>query len=189
MALMLLTAPAATAVSLDEVKRHLRVETADDDLYLTDLIAASTGHLEQVAGVKLITQTWRQFLDGVPDDNCIRLAVAPVRSLVSMTVYDRDGVGTSVPMTDLELDAVSAPPRLLLKAAHQAGKALNGVEIDIVAGFGDTAADVPDTLRRALLLLIAHAYEFRGAVPVDAQPASEPHGFRTLIAPFRRMAL
>ncbi|MGB7288470.1 MAG: head-tail connector protein, partial [Salaquimonas sp.] len=73
-------------------------------------------------------------------------------------------------------------------AVHTQRK-INGVEIDLVVGFGNTGIDVPDSLRRALLLLVAHNYEFRGAVTIDQQPANEPQGFQTLIAPFRRVRL
>lgn len=189
MALALLTAPAALPVTLDEVKRHLRIETADDDAYLNDLIKACTQHLESVAELKLITQSWRQYFDCVAPSGNFRLGVAPVQSILEMRVYDADGTATIIAPSVLELDQVSAPPRLEVRSSLRPGKALNGIEIDLVVGYGDTSVDVPDALKRALLLLIAHAYEFRGAVPVGQQPASEPHGFRTLIAPFRRVRI
>jgi len=189
MAITRLSAPLAAAVSLADVKRHLRIEHDDDDAYLTDLTSQSADYLESVCGLRLITQTWRQYLDAMPQSGCVRLAVQPVRSIAEMRVYDEAGDPQIVALTSLELDAVSSPPRLVVREAVQTARAVNGIEIDIVAGFGDTPADVPDSLRRALLLLAAHAYEFRGAVPLDQQPASQPHGFRTLIAPFRRIGL
>ena len=189
MAITRLSAPLAAILTLEEVKRHLRIEHDDDNAYLTDLIAQSTAHLESVSGLRLLTQTWRQYLDAMPQSRSIRLAVQPVQSIAAMQAYDEAGNPQAVSPASLELDAVSSPPRLVVHEAVQTAKAVNGIEIDIVAGYGDTPADVPDSLRRALLLLVAHAYEFRGAVPVDQQPASEPQGFRTLIAPFRRVGL
>lgn len=189
MAITRLSAPLALVLSLEDAKRHLRIEHDDDDAYLTDLIAQSTDHLESVSGLRLMTQTWRQYLDEIPQSRSIRLAAQPVQSIAAMQVYDEAGNPQAISPASLDLDAVSSPPRLVVHETVQTAKAINGIEIDIVAGFGDTPADVPDSLRRALLLLVAHAYEFRGAVPLDRQPASEPHGFRTLIAPFRRIGL
>jgi uncharacterized phiE125 gp8 family phage protein len=189
MATALVVPPDGFAVSREQAKTHLRVEITDDDAYIEDLIAACSQHLEQMTGLKLITQTWRQYADAMPANGCFRLEVAPVQGIAAMTVYDADGNGTVIAPQSLELDAVSHPARLLVHDMAAPGRAMNGIEIDIVAGFGDTAVDVPEGLRRALLLLVAHAYEFRGAVPVSDMPASEPQGFRTLIAPFRRMRL
>lgn len=186
MALAILTPPAAKAITLDEVKRHLRIETGDDDTYLDDLIDVSTAHLETVTGIKLINQAWRQYFDCAPVSGAFRLEIAPVREITDMRVYEAGGSSRTIPPTALELDSVSVPPRLGVSENLQTGIAFNGIEIDMVVGYGETGVDVPDTLKRALLLLIAHAYEFRGAVPIGQQPASEPHGFRTLIAPFRR---
>lgn len=189
MAITRLSAPLAPVLAIADVKRHLRIEHDDDDTYLAELVFQSTDHLESVAGLRLMTQTWRQYLDEMPQSRSIRLTVQPVHSIAAMRVYDEAGDPQAVSPANLELDAVSSPPRLVVHETVQTAKPINGIEIDIVAGFGDTPADVPDSLRRALLLLVAHAYEFRGAVPVDQQPASEPHGFRTLIAPFRRIGL
>lgn len=189
MAVSLVTGPTSRPITLDEVKRHLRIETSDDDLYLESLIDAGIAHLESVSGLKLITQTWRQYLDELPEQNTVRLAVYPVRSLTSVVYFDANGDEQEVPNTQLELDRFSNPARLEISSNFPVASAFNGIEIVIEAGFGDTATDVPDSLVRALLILIAHNYEFRGAVPIGDIPASEPHGFRTLIAPFRRMKI
>jgi len=189
MPLTLLIPPSAKAVSLDAVKRHLRIETADDDTYLDDLIDACTAHLEQVSGRKLIHQTWRQYFDCAPGSGAYRLDVEPVQAVTDMRVYDDEGAAITVSPLSMELDAVSSPPRLHLSETLSTGKDFNGIEIDIVAGYGETSIDIPDALRRALLLLIAHAYEFRGAVPLGQQPADERQGFRTLLAPFVRMRI
>jgi len=48
---------------------------------------------------------------------------------------------------------------------------------------------VPDLLKRAILLLVAHWYEFRGAVSADQQPVSLPESYRQLIVGFREVRL
>lgn len=189
MAISRISPPIASAISLDEVKKHLRIDINDDDDYLNDLIDAAVMHLELVSGLKLITQSWRQYLDEMPLNGMIKLKVGPVKEIDEVRFYDGDCNPQIISPNALLLDAISSPPRLLISDLIKSGKALNGIEVDVICGFGDTASDLPDSLRRALLLLVAHNYEFRGAVPIGQMPASEPHGFRTLIAPFRRVNL
>ena len=76
------------------------------------------------------------------------------------------------------------PARLILPEQPAPGQAINGIEIDFSAGFGATGADVPDTLKRAMLMHAALLYEFRGAVAPENQPAAVPAGYDRLIAPF-----
>lgn len=189
MAVSLVTAPASRPITLDQVKTHLRIETSDDDSYLESLIDAGIAHLESISGLKLITQTWRQYLDQLPENKTVRLAVYPVRAVSSVVYFDGSGIEQSLPTTQLELDRFSNPARLVISNKLPIASAFNGIEILIEAGFGESSADVPGSLLRALFILIAHNYEFRGAVPLGDIPASEPHGFRTLIAPFRRMKI
>ena len=68
-------------------------------------------------------------------------------------------------------------------------RALNGIEIDFTAGFGESGTDVPDTLKRALLLHVAAMFEYRGAVSAADQPAVLPEGYDRLLAPFRMWGL
>jgi len=49
--------------------------------------------------------------------------------------------------------------------------------------------DIPDTLKRAILLLVTHWYEFRGAISPQQQPVSIPPGFDALVAAHRSVKL
>ena len=189
MALALLIKPAAKPVTLEDVKRHLRVETDADDEYLDTLVDMATAHVEAVTGLKLVRQVWRQYSDCAAPSGVFYLEVAPVIAVTDVRVYEANGAFREIPVTSLELDNVSNPARLRIAEDVRTGRAFNGIEIDIVAGFGETGVDVPDALKRAVLLLSAHAYEFRGAVPLGQQPASEPQGFQTLIAPYKQVKL
>lgn len=189
MAQALISPPAATAISLSEVKQHLRIETNDDDEYLNELISAATSHLEAIIEMKLITQTWRSYFDKAPADGYFALKTGPVQTALDMRIYSHEGEMLQITAQELELDTVSKPARLFVSFPFHPLKKFNGIEIDLVLGFGDAPLDVPHGLRRALLLLVAHNYEFRGAVSMDQQPAHEPQGFRTLIAPFKSVRL
>ena len=63
-----------------------------------------------------------------------------------------------------------------------------GIEVDVVVGYGDAAVDVPEPLRQAVRLLIAHWYENRGLMS-EAATAVLPQNVAALIAPYRMLAL
>jgi uncharacterized phiE125 gp8 family phage protein len=63
-----------------------------------------------------------------------------------------------------------------------------GIELDVAAGFGDAAADVPEPLRQAVRLFVAHWYENRGVVG-GMQGAPLPPNAAALVAAYRMLTL
>ena len=185
MTYLLVGEPAVEPVSLADAKSHLRVTHDADDAHIADLVAAARQHVERDAGLALIEQVWRLYLDDWPLDRCVRLRRHPVRRLEAVTVFDERGDPHVIEPSAVRLDAVSRPARLVVGDTVPGGATLNGVEIEFAAGFGETGADVPGELRRAILLLVAHWYEFRGAVAARDQPVHVPAGFERLLAPHR----
>ncbi|MEZ5792516.1 MAG: head-tail connector protein [Nitratireductor sp.] len=182
----LIDPPVTAPVTLNAVKTHLRIDDTADDGYLQEMILAATSHVEKRCDIALMTQTWRMFLDDWPCGNILILPVRPIQSISEIRVYDGEG-NASIPASgSMVLDAASDPARLHLSQRIQPLKALNGIEIDAVAGFGDTAMDVPDSLKRAILILTAFWYEVRGSAADAAALGMEPTGFDRLIAPWRR---
>ena len=181
--------PAAEAVTLAEAKAHLRVDGNDEDALIAQLITVAREHLERETARVLISRPFRLCLDDWPADGVIRIGCGPVREVTGVTVYDDKGNATAVPLADHLLDGEARPARLWLRDTPAALQALNGIEIDFVAGFGASGADVPDTLKRAMLLHVAAMFALRGAIPVEAQPAVMPPGYERLIAPYCRRGL
>jgi uncharacterized phiE125 gp8 family phage protein len=189
MAKALIAPPTALPLSVADAKAHLRVETPDEDGYIEGLLKAAIAHVEAGTGVALISQTWRVYLDEWPDDCLVELPLHPVRSILAVTVFDAEGAPQALDANLWRLDAVSRPARLVFRAPPDPGLAPNGIEIDLRAGFGDTGNEVPDQLRRAVLLLVAHWHELRGSAPDAAMLGLEPAGYRRLIAPFAEVRL
>ena len=185
----LVTPPAGLPVTLAQVKAHLRIDTSDDDDYLGGLMALAVAHVEQAAGVFLLTQTWRVYRDCLPTGGMVEMPVRPVSQIDAVTVYNADGEPSVIAASDYQLDAVSEIPRLRLATRPSPGRAMNGIEIDCICGFGDTGADVPNQLIRAIMVLCAHWYEFRGSGLDAASAGLEPEGFRRLIAPWKNVLL
>ena len=66
---------------------------------------------------------------------------------------------------------------------------INGVKITFTAGYGDAAGDVPEPLRQALLLLVAHWYERREPVVLGETAIQVPETVQSLLLPYRRVRL
>lgn len=187
----LITPPALEPVSLADAKAHLRLDTDDDDDLITAAIVAARVHVEALTRRALIEQGWRAYFDCWPRKRLVALPVAPLISVEAVTVYDDDGEATVVSSDDYEVDTVSVPGRLLLLTPVPATvkRAINGIEIDLTAGYGASSVDVPSPLRQAIMMLVAHWYEHRGAVGHDLAGNTPPHGFHALISPYRVLSL
>lgn len=186
MALFRTTAPAVEPVTLAEAKEHLKLDHEGEDALIEGLIRAAREEVEAATGLALIDQNWRLTLDRIPVTKVVRIACHPIREILSVTAFGADGEGVLVDPATFMLDQHSRPARLWFSRRPEARRAMNGIEIDFVAGFGEAGPDVPDTLKRAILLLVAHWFEFRAAFGPESQPVSFPNGYERMIAPWRR---
>ncbi len=186
----LIEGPALEPVSLADVKAHLRVDDAASDDLLAAAIIAARVHVETTIRRVLIAQSWRIYRDDWPDGRVVPVRVTPLISVDAVTVYDAAGEPQVISAEDYEVDRVSAPARLVVKAgAVCPGLAVNGIEIDVIAGYGPTSVDVPAPLRQAILMIVAHWYEHRGALGHDLAGAIAPQGVEALLAPYRMVTL
>ncbi len=177
--------PAVEPVTVAEAKANLRLDHDSEDELLAGLIRAARDEVERSAGLALIDQSWRCAIDRLPPSGRVLLRRHPVREIISVTTYGRDGEASILDPADYQLDSLSRPARLHFGKRPEKVRAMNGIEIDFHAGFGEAGTDVPDLLKRALLLLVAHWYEFRVGFVAGDQPASYPDGYARLIAPYR----
>jgi uncharacterized phiE125 gp8 family phage protein len=177
--------PAGEPVTLAEAKAQVRVAHDSEDLLIGGLIRAARAEVEAQTGMALIDQSWRLALDRWPHDGIVRLRRHPVKVILSVTVYGAEGEGAVLDPASYEIDLVSRPARLHVMSPPAPERRLNGIEVDFTAGFGEAGTDVPDLLKRAVLMLVAHWYEFRAAFGAEHQPVSIPPGFDRLISGYR----
>lgn len=183
MGLTLIAPPAVEPVSLDDLKRHLRIDGTTEDLTLTTLGVVARAAVERLAAKAMITQTWRWSFDRMPPDGILSLPIAPVQTVTGMRVADGAGGHVAVPGDRLVLDVTDEPARLLVKGPVPApGVAIAGIEVDIVAGYGATVEQVPPLLAAAVRLLTAHWYATRG----EPASAAMPPDVADLLAGYRR---
>ncbi len=177
--------PAVEPVTLAEAKAHLRLDATDEDALVLVLIRAAREYLEAATGLCLIARPLRLYLDDWPGTRVIEITRGPVQTIETVTVYDAAGLPVEVDLAGYVLDGTARPARLVLPERPETARAVNGIEIDFTAGFGESGADVPDGLKRALLLHVAAMFELRGVLSPADQPGTVPAGYDRLVAPYR----
>jgi len=185
--LKLKTPPAVEPLTLTEVKLHLRLDsgTAEDTL-LTGLIKVAREYCETFQRRAYITQTWRYWLDKWPDPisalhlyssvkvnmphlapTDIKIPLPQLQSVTAITYYDTPDAPSTMAASDYFVDTVSAPGRVVLTYGKFwpsiTLRPANGICIEFVAGYGDSADLVPQSAKQAMLLLIGQWYENREA--------------------------
>jgi uncharacterized phiE125 gp8 family phage protein len=191
MALTLTSAPADEPVTVAEAKTHLRLDGAAEDILIASLIVTSRLHVEAALGLALITQGWRLTLDRWPEAGVVRFPLRPIRSIASVTVVDEAGTPAVVPGEDYLLDGQALSPRLIPRDGKwpKPGPRANGIEIQFSAGIGDEPEDIPQPIRHAILLLVAHWYEHRDPLEIGAAGAGIPAAVSELLKPYREVRL
>ena len=185
---ILLAGPAAEPITLAEAKAYLRVEHDDDDDVIAALIAGARIHVEAATRRALVTQTWRMVRDVWPAGGRIAVMPQPLRNVTAARVYREDGTTHSIDLQAFVADTASAVLAFAAWSLPAPGRSLAGIEIDVEVGYGD-ASDVPEALKQAVRLLVAHWYENRGLVAVGHEVAELPATVTALLAPFRMMSL
>lgn len=192
--LELVTSTSGLVVSLAEAKKHCRVDISDDDSYLTSLILRAQAFVEtNIMGHRqLLTATYDLPVMAWWNDS-LRLPRPPLQSITSVKYYDIAEQQLTVESTKYLVRRAWRQPGCLSLLPYQYwlySLSLREYPITIrfVCGY-ETVASVPETLKQAILLLVAHWYLFRepvvasGAVPqeismtVKSLLESEGYGF------------
>ena len=195
---ILLTGPAIEPVSLAEARDWLRVEsTAEDDL-IGALVTSARLIVESATRRMLITQSWRLSIDRwpgvaitqdgwIPRPEILAIPFAPFQRLSAINIIDANGVASAVDPASYCVNGGPERARVVFAGEPpRPARAFGGIEVDIVLGYGDSSATVPEPLRLAIRMLTARWYENRGDVETDAAADRLPGPVGALIAPFRR---
>lgn len=184
MTLFRISGPDAEPVTLADAKAELRIDHVGEDDLIAGLIRAAREEVERATGLAMIDQQWRLAADCIPASGLLQLRRGPVREILAVTIYGSEGEASLVDPADYQLDPLSNPARLHFSRLPERLRAMNGVEVDFTAGFGEAGTDVPDLLKRAVLMLVAHWFEFRASFGAASQPVSHPDGYRRLISAY-----
>lgn len=183
-----ITAPVLDPVTQSEVYRHLRlVEDATEKAYADAVADVAREYVEQYSGTALLTQTWELTLDHWWE-GVLELPYPPLQSVSSIKYIDSDGVEqtlsasaysvtTGDPVGYVQFAADTTVP----VARAEAG----AIRIRFVSGY-TAAANIPASLKQAVLLLAANWFENREPVLLSgAIPQQIPMSARALMDQYR----
>ena len=167
----------------DIAKVHLKVDGTTDDYLLNIWIQAAREMVEERTGRSLITQTRKIELDYFPQCYSIELLYGPVQSIV-ITYYDSNNALQTLSSSEYYLHNDKVVVKNYWPATYDRPGA---VILTYVAGYGDSATDIPYQLRSAVLLRLGHLYEHRESIAIGTAANEVPLGEDDLIRPYIRV--
>lgn len=170
MGLIRTAAPAIEAVSLADAKLHLNVIDDAQDALITIYIKAARRYVEAYCGRSLITQEWQLTLDAFP--HVIELERGPVQSVDSIIYIDMAGATqtiTTPARPEYAIDRTGPLYRITPgfgRVWPNTIQDIGVVQVNYTAGYGLTAAYVPEEIIQWMLVRINTAFENREEVAV-----------------------
>lgn len=168
----IITKAQSLPVTIDEVKKHLRIDDSVEDDLLQDLIEVGTDHIEEYLQRSLITKTVEAYFSGF--QNYMELPLPNLQTINSVQYYDLNGDLQTLDPSNYVVNDLEEPAFIykessavwpLTKVSHKA------VIINYDCGYGDQTK-VPKKLKQAILLVIGYLYENREdsakKVPIQA---------------------
>lgn len=141
-------------VTLAEVKTWGRIDIADDDDLLSEMITGARQDIENETSLKLVENTVELYVDASAGDSI-------------MLPY---GLGTAVALSSI--DAEGTEEAADTEDYYQQGeylKVIEGGSLKVTYTVGTTA---PQALKEAIMMLVVYRYKFRG--DQDAQMGFPP---------------
>jgi uncharacterized phiE125 gp8 family phage protein len=164
-----------------------------EDALIDTLIRAARQHVETFTRRALLTQTWDWKLDSFPY-RAFALPMAGVTSITSISYVDTAGATQTWSSALYASDLPTGPRSQRGRIEPAYGESfpstrsqMNAVTVRFVAGYGTTAASVPEGIKAAMKLLIGHWFQNRESVVVSvgAGALEVPATADVLLWPYR----
>lgn len=164
----------------------MRVDASDEDTYIGALIKAAIEWCERFTKRSFVQTTWQLQLDQFA--TLIELPRPPLISVDQVDYVDTSGVSQTLASSVYQVDTKAEPGRLC-EAYGQTWPTtrdqIAAVTITYKAGYGATAASVPDAIVHAVKLLVAHWFESREPVITGTIVTPVPLTVERLLWPYR----
>ncbi len=165
MSFTIITPPSVEPVTVEELKTFARIDSTDEDALLASFITSARDATEKYLGRALINQTIKAVMDYWPQHK-IELPLPPLSSVTSVTVRNESDVSTTYSSSNYYVVTDSIPGYIVIKYGNTPPENLSLREkgafvITYVAGYGDSADDVPEPIRQSILLWATNIYETR----------------------------
>jgi uncharacterized phiE125 gp8 family phage protein len=149
------SAPTTEVLTVEDVKNHLRIVTEDTDY--DDLIPlwikAARERAELYLRMLLIAREVVIYADMF--DIEFELNIYPINSITHIKYYDGDNTLQTLAASNYITDLISEIPRIEFENIPQVYDRYNAVQVTVNAGYSTVAA-VPQQIKQAMLILIAH---------------------------------
>lgn len=175
----------ADPVTLAEAKLWAKVDETDDDALITALITAATDWCEMFCRRTFVTTT---LTESVTSFDEMELPLPPLVSITSIVYTDTGGTTATVSSSIYTTDTTVEPGELILDygqswPADSRGDQ-NGITVTYVGGYGAASA-VPEAIKTAIKMLVAHWYEHRTAVTDLSRVQEVPMAVKALLWAYR----
>jgi uncharacterized phiE125 gp8 family phage protein len=138
---------------------------------------AATEHAQNYTNRVFINTEIVQVYDAFPTSGeVLRLAVSPLVSVGSVVYLDANGDSQTWDDANYVVDIYTEPSLIVEKNGSTYPDTIdqrNAVTVTYTSGFGTTAADVPQPIKQAILLLIGHFYNHREDTVSEKRTAAE----------------
>jgi uncharacterized phiE125 gp8 family phage protein len=173
----------AEPVTLTEAKAQCRMsDDNSEDTYLTSLIAPARAYVERVSTYGLVSGTrvftftrWGDYLE---------IFLRPITSLTSVAYVDEEGDA----QTYTGLAPLGAYPFRIFPAADDEFPTISPgstITVTVAAGALDSSSQEYLIAKRAILILIAHWFEFREAAQAGIMSDEIEYAVRSMLDDLR----
>ena len=193
---VLVTGPTVEPVTLSEAKSHMRITHTDEDDLIRAYIESARIYTEQYLSRSMVSQTWDFNYDLFPSfGDSIEIPLPPLKSVTTVKYYDGDEVQQTWDNTKYTVDTDSTPPLLYANMGESYPTTRlfrKSVTIRAVTGYTDSAAspidladNVPNSIKTAISMLVAHLYENREIAMVGLSASETPMSYQTILASYK----
>ena len=178
MTLALVTDVIEEPVSLADQKTHLRIDIDEDDAYIAGCVTAARAWVEGQTKRAIMPQTWNYIIDYCWPAK-IELPMNPVASVTSINYIDTNGTSQTL-ATNQYTVAARKHGSFIVPAYDVTWPDVQWVPAAVTVQFiAGVAAEVPQEIHRAIMILAGAYYENRETVPA-------PMAVESLISPYRK---
>lgn len=192
MTYIIITDATAEPVTLEEARKHLRIEPFGDplwhpdDAYIQMLITSARQWCEEYTGRALATKTVEIAYNDFPE-GAIELPPSPVASITSVRYIDATGSEQTLGSSVYSINAYQLPNTLTLTNNNEWPET-NGTDnnVKIIMVVGASAINMP--IKSAILLMVGSLYENRSEDQLSNSKFtfnSLPLGVYNLLQPYR----
>jgi len=159
----IVTQPAVEPLTVQEVKTYTRITQALQDNLIGSWIKTGRELIEQHLRRVLITQTIDLVFDGYPS-TVFEIPNPPLQSVTSIKYYDTSDIeytfsSSNYFVSTFDVGRVALNYNVLWPTTLL--RPIDSVAVRYVAGYGDSASDVPQRIKDALYLYCAYRNDNR----------------------------